>query len=550
MSPPRFAAIAALAAFATLAFAAEKAASADGDVVVITKSNVDDVLKKDAKDKLVFVKFFAPWCGHCQAMAEDFKSAATALKGKAVLAEVDATKEEKIVQNFKVEGFPTLKLFSNGEEVADYQGNRDKESMIKFVERAMLPAYVTHDSKKKYDAFVGENKANRIVVAVIGDEKEDVPAFKKAAYSIRDVMNNIAFAAVTDVKAIKGAAKGDIYYSDIPEGKAARTYAKYDEKKYPSIEKFIKTVGLPVFQEFTQENADMYVELGVPVIVGFYKEKTDKGIDLMRKIALKKAKNGKVAFAWVDAVKLSSFVEYVGLKDKDPAICAYSFESDQRFLLPAGFKLSEKSLEKWVDDMIAGKVEPTRKSEAVPEKNEGPVYTVVGDSWESFVEDPKTDVMVAQVASWCGHCKALKPIYAKVAKALGDAKVAGVKLALMDATENDAPGAYKAKGFPTIHFFPAGKTQKGIDFEGDRSSKAIVEFLMKNAGNKFEFDVKTLGEDPAPAEEEEEEPLPEEGEEAAHEGEGAEEEALEGDESDAHHEEDHAADDEEEKQEL
>lgn len=546
----RFAAIAALAAFATVAFAAEKAASADGDVVVITKSNVDDVLKKDAKDKLVFVKFFAPWCGHCQAMAEDFKSAATALKGKAVLAEVDATKEEKIVQNFKVEGFPTLKLFSNGEEVADYQGNRDKESMIKFVERAMLPAYVPYDTKKEYDAFVAENKANRIVVAVIGDAKEAVPAFKKAAYSIRDVMENIAFVAVKDVKAVKGASKGDIYYSDIPEGKAARTYTKYDDKAYATIDKFVKTVGLPVFQEFTQENADMYVELGVPVIVGFFKEKTDAGIELMKKVALKKANNGKVAFAWVDAVKLSSFVEYVGLKDKDPAICAYSFESDQRFLLPADFKLSEKSLEKWVDAMIAGTVEPTRKSEPVPEKNDGPVYTVVGDSWEKFVEDPKTDVMVAQVASWCGHCKALKPIYAKVAKALADAKITTVKLALMDATENDAPGAYKAKGFPTIHFFPAGKTQKGMDFEGDRSSKAIVEFLLKNAGNKFKFDVKTLGEDPAPAEEEEEEPLPEDGEEGAQEGEGAEgEEGFEGEEEGVHDDEAAPAEDEE-KQEL
>lgn len=248
------------------------------------------------------------------------------------------------------------------------------------------------------------------------------------------------------------------------------------------------------------------------------------------------------------SLKLSSFVEYVGLKGKDPAICAYSFESDQRYLLPADFKLSEKSLEKWVDDMIAGTVEPTRKSEPVPEKNEGPVYTVVGDSWESFVEDPKTDVMVAQVASWCGHCKALKPIYAKVAKALADAKITGVKLALMDATENDAPGAYKAKGFPTMHFFPAGKTQKGVDFEGDRSSKAIVEFLLKNAGNKFEFDVKSLGEDPAPAEEEEEEPLPEDGEEAGQEEEGAEGEEGE-EEHDPAHEEEAAAEDGE-KQEL
>lgn len=513
----------AIGALATIAAASEAAAS-DGDVVVITSKNVDEVLKK--KDSLVFVKFFAPWCGHCQAMAEDFKSAATALSGKAVLAEVDATKEEKLAQEYNVEGFPTLKLFSSGEEVADYQGNRDKESMVKFVERALLPAYEVMKDSASYEKFLADNKDNRIVVAV-KPEGDMAAKFKKAAYSIRDVIEDIAFVAVDDASVLKGvtAAKGDVYYAD-----TGREYVKYDDAAYPTIEKFVKTVGLPVFQEFTQENADMYVELGMPVVVGFYKNADEAGVKTLETVAKKKAGNGKVAFAWVDSVKLASFVEYVGLKDKDPAICAYSFETDQRFLLPDTFKMSESALESWVGDLIAGKIEPTRKSEPIPEKNDGPVYQVVGDSWESIVEDPKEDVMIAQVASWCGHCKALKPIYSKVAEELKKAGVKGIKLAIMDATENDAPGEFKAKGFPTIHFFPAGKP--GMEFDGERSSKAIVDWIKDKAVNKFEFDTSTLGEDPEP-EKDEDEPEPEdegeaefpedeempEGEEGEHDGE-------------------------------
>ena len=441
------------------------------------------------------------WCGHCQAMAEDFKSAATALRGKAVLAEVDATKEEKLAQTYNVEGFPTLKLFSGGEEIADYQGNRDKDSMVKFVERALLPPYETMADVAAYEKFLGESKDKRIVVAV-KPEGDSAVKFKKAAYSIRDVMENIAFVAVDDPKSLKDvdAKAGDVYYADTGD---KREYVKWDSEKYPTVEKFVKTVGLPVFQEFTQENADMYVELGIPVVVGFYKDASEPGVEIMSKIAHKKVGNGKVAFAWVDNVKLASFVEYVGLKDKDPAICAYSFETDQRFLLPDGFKLTEDSLEEWVDKLIAGTVEPTRKSEPIPEVNDGPVYDVVGDSWEDIVEDKDTDVMIAQVASWCGHCKALKPIYRKVAEELKKADVKGVKLAIMDATENDAPGDYKAKGFPTIHFFPAGK--QGIEFDGDRSSKAIIEWIQKNAVNKFKFDTSTLGEDPEPEKDEDEE---------------------------------------------
>lgn len=507
-----------LALGALFTIAAASAAS-DGDVVVITSKNVDEVLKK--KDSLVFVKFFAPWCGHCQAMAEDFKSAATALSGKAVLAEVDATKEEKLAQEYNVEGFPTLKLFSGGEEVADYQGNRDKESMVKFVERALLPAYDVMKDAESYEKFLADNKENRIVVAV-QPEGDMAAKFKKAAYSIRDVIEDIAFVAVNDASVLKGvtASKGDVYYAD-----TAREYTKWDEAAYPTIEKFIKTVGLPVFQEFTQENADMYVELGMPVVVGFYKNADEAGVKTLETIAKKKAGNGKVAFAWVDSVKLASFVEYVGLKDKDPAICAYSFETDQRFLLPEGFKMSESAFESWVDDLISGKIEPTRKSEPIPEKNEGPVYQVVGDSWETIVEDPTEDVMIAQVASWCGHCKALKPIYSKVAEELKAAGVKGVKLAIMDATENDAPGDFKAKGFPTIHFFPAGKS--GIEFDGDRSSKAIIDWLKEKATNKFEFDTSTLGEDPEP-EKDEDEPEPEDDEGADPEADYPEDDEPEG----------------------
>jgi len=53
-----------------------------------------------------FVKFYAPWCGHCQQLApawktlmEEFADSKTALVG-----EVDCTVEEGICEKLKVEG--------------------------------------------------------------------------------------------------------------------------------------------------------------------------------------------------------------------------------------------------------------------------------------------------------------------------------------------------------------------------------------------------------------------------------------------------------------
>lgn len=509
-----------------LTFLSALALAEDSDVVTLTTKNFADVV---AKEKLVFVKFFAPWCGHCQSMAEDFKKTATELKGKAVLADVDATVEEELAKKYNVDGFPTLKLFADGEEVVDYNGGRDKDSMIRFIERATVPPFSEIDSAAAYKKFVADNKEKNILVGA-----ELAPAnfnkFRKAAFGLRDVMpDSMDFVLSKSAKhvSIDGYKAGDLYLLRV-EMDGSHRAMKYDTESDETVEKFVKTAALPAWQEFTQENAELYTELTSPLIVGFFEDCESAQCKTMEKIAKKKADNGKVVFAWVNNKALASFQEYVGLKDAKVPICGYAFESDARYILPEDFDFSEKNFEAWVDEMIAGKIVPARKSEAIPDAadNPGPVFNVVGDSWADVVEDTEKDVIVAQVAEWCGHCNKLKPIYKKVAEELQKAGVDHVKLAMMDATENDAPDAYKAKGFPTMHFFPAGKEQKGIDFDADRSSKAIIEWLMTKTTKKFEFDTSTLGEDPEP-EAEEEGGEGEEGEEGDEDLEGEEEEDVE-----------------------
>lgn len=480
--------------------------SAD-DVLKLTKDNFDDVI---AREPLVFIKFFAPWCGHCKSMAEDFKNAATEMKGKAVLADVDATTEEELARKYNIEGFPTLKLFSDGVELTDYNGARDKDSMIKFIERATLPPFHSAADADAYKKILADSSDKHILVSA-GLEGQALSLFKKATFAVRDVMPDaFEFIVADDASAvdIESFSKGDVYMLR-HEADGSRRTIKYDEEAGDSIEKFVKTAALPVFQEFTQENAELYTELSMPLVVGFYKNCEDKQCKVLETVARKKPDNGKAVFAWVDSLELVSFQDYVGLKDAKVPICAYSFEHDARYLLPADFEFSEENLEAWVDDLIAGKIKPAIKSEAIPEENDGPVYVVVGDSWKDIVEDKTKDVMIAQVAEWCGHCAKLKPVYKKVATELQKAGIDHVKLAMMEATENDAPEDYKARGFPTIHFFKAGEEQTGTEFDGDRSSKGIIEWIQNHTSKQFEFDTSSLGEDPEPEEEEDTEPFDE-----------------------------------------
>jgi len=108
--------------------------------------------------------------------------------------------------------------------------------------------------------------------------------------------------------------------------------------------------------------------------------------------------------------------------------------------------------------------------------------SLVRNSSKSFFDDSK-DVFVEFYASWCGHCKRLKPDWDR----LGD-KYATVKdqivVAKMEATENDLPPSvpFRVAGFPTLKFKPAG-TKEWVDYEGDRSFESLVAFVEEHAKN-------------------------------------------------------------------
>lgn len=92
--------------------------------------------------KTVFIKFFAPWCGHCQAMADDWEKLASEWSGHEVgyVAEVDCTIEENtpLCQENDVQGFPTLK-YGSPSALMDYEGGRSYEELVEFAKENLKP---------------------------------------------------------------------------------------------------------------------------------------------------------------------------------------------------------------------------------------------------------------------------------------------------------------------------------------------------------------------------------------------------------------------------
>jgi len=109
---------------------------------MITASNFDDqVLNQDIP---TLVNFFAPWCGHCQELKPKWNESSNLLKGRAKLVSVDCTddKNQSLVKELNIKGFPTIKVFSKGATSRnsgdDYSGPRDSRGIKDWVVNNLL----------------------------------------------------------------------------------------------------------------------------------------------------------------------------------------------------------------------------------------------------------------------------------------------------------------------------------------------------------------------------------------------------------------------------
>ncbi|KAJ1860938.1 hypothetical protein LPJ73_001178 [Coemansia sp. RSA 2703] len=144
----------------TSATIASVALAASSNVVELTPKNFKDVVD-GSKD--VLVKFYAPWCGHCKNMAEDYEKLAEGYKHTedVVIAEVNADDHRDLGTKFGVQGFPTLKFFAKGEDIktpVDYSSGRDLDSLTSFVTEktgiaARIKKPVTHVVSLDYEKF-------------------------------------------------------------------------------------------------------------------------------------------------------------------------------------------------------------------------------------------------------------------------------------------------------------------------------------------------------------------------------------------------------------
>merc|ERR1719471_1431766 len=128
-------------------------ASANASVTSLTPANYDSM----TDGKTVFIKFFAPWCGHCKKMAPDWEKLSAEWEGNEIglVAEVDCTAEGKPLCDANgVKGFPTIK-YGDPNSLEDYSGGRSFNDFSSFAKENLKPVC----SPAKLDLCDDEKKA-------------------------------------------------------------------------------------------------------------------------------------------------------------------------------------------------------------------------------------------------------------------------------------------------------------------------------------------------------------------------------------------------------
>ncbi|XP_074593016.1 protein disulfide isomerase isoform X1 [Brevipalpus obovatus] len=443
------------------------------NVWVLNKDNFEDVIKEN---QFVLVEFYAPWCGHCKALAPEYAKAATKLsedKSNIVLAKVDATEETDLAEKHEVRGYPTIKFFRNG-VMSEYNGGRIADDILKWLKKKTGPPAVTLENVEDANKF---KNSEEVVIVGLFKDLESAPA--KAYLEVAAIMDDYPF-GVSSVDAV-------FKELDVSKDAAVLLFKKFDEGRNDLVEditidnvkKHIASNSLPLVVDFSHETAQKIFggEIKFHNLLFISKKSSDyeSVVDGFRKVA--KEFRNKVLFVTIntDIEDHERIMDFFGLKIEDaPGMRLIKLEEDMIKYRPETSDITEESVRNFVQGVIDGKIKKHLLSQDVPEDwNKNPVRVLVGKNFDEVVFDKEKDVLVEFYAPWCGHCKQLVPIYDALGEKYKDHPT--VVIAKMDSTANELEHT-KINSFPTIKLFKK-ETNEVVEYNGERTLDGLTKFI-------------------------------------------------------------------------
>ena len=405
----------------------------------------------------LLVEFYAPWCGHCKKLAPEFVKAAADLKADGYkIAKIDATEEKDLASRFSIQGFPTLKFFTSPTESTEYSGDRDAAGIAAFVRKKSGPATKTVETVAEVEALL---KKSVVFIGIFNKGSPAVAVYEALAKTVDEVTFLVGdSAALREAYGVAADAEALVTVNTFEKQENKIVYSG-DLADKAAVSAFILSNVMPLVIAFKPETVSKIFQGAVKQhYLLFVDPAADETKDIMITFRdLAGTAGGKLLFVSVDPAQ-DKVLEYFGVKKADmPAAAIVNMENEpmKKFIYDkaAYGPLAAESMKSFLNQYLNGALKTTLKSEPEPVQDlTSGVKVLVGNSFESMVlNGPEDFTLIEFYAPWCGHCKALAPIWEELGQSFKSSPHVGIMK--MDYTLNEVDFAgVKVKGFPTVRY--------------------------------------------------------------------------------------------------
>ncbi len=265
--------------------------------------------------------------------------------------------------------------------------------------RQSLPA-VTEVTAANIEEF---KKADKIVaIACLSSPSDDLAAvFQATAEKHRD---DYLFGQSTDAAVIESAgvaAPAIVLYRDFDDPISVYPH-DVTSATIETIENWIAELSIPVIGEVNAENYVSYAQSGKPLAYLFIDPTSDSKneyIERVRAVALEH--KVKVNFVWIDAIKFGDHAKSLNLPESVwPSFAIHDLGNQLKYPIDQKTEITTAVVKDWVESFVAGTLEPTLKSQPVPETQDEAVFTLVSKEFDKVVSQSDKHVFVEFFASW------------------------------------------------------------------------------------------------------------------------------------------------------
>jgi thioredoxin 1 len=97
----------------------------------------DQNFSRTIKTGTVLVDFWAAWCMPCKLMVPVLNDLAEEMDGKVTVSKLNVDESKKTASQFGIRSIPTIILFRNGKEIKRIVGVKNKEYLLRELDRVM-----------------------------------------------------------------------------------------------------------------------------------------------------------------------------------------------------------------------------------------------------------------------------------------------------------------------------------------------------------------------------------------------------------------------------